>query len=365
MASNVTIHAFVRAPYDKYVHDNSRFWNASGVSVKLGGTGVEVQLESLRAILLGGIAFETPEDKTPTPVSAESREFPLYANLEAAQAAAYGRRIEFVAYFPGSVRGLAKGADVTLHGLKIGTVQDVSLTYDASKDAILAPVRFSVEPGRFLGAGKQVRDDPATAVNELVARGMRVTLQSANLITGQMLVALEFKPDAPPASVGRQGDAFVVPTIDTGGFAGIEAGAAALLAKVNTIPFDQIGKNLGQTMQGLNQVANGPELKQALTSLAATMVSVQETVRKLDTGMTPLLNRLPEISANLQKTMAQTNKLASSLESGYGDNTRFNRDLERLLVQANEAMRSIQSLSDLLTRHPEALIRGRTNRGTE
>jgi paraquat-inducible protein B len=95
------------------------------------------------------------------------------------------------------------------------------------------------------------------------------------------------------------------------------------------------------------------------------MVSVQETVRKLDTGVTPLLKRLPEISADLQKTMAQTNKLATSLESGYGDNTRFNRDLERLLVQANEAMRSIQSLSDLLTRHPEALIRGRTNRGTE
>jgi paraquat-inducible protein B len=365
MASSVTIHAFVRAPFDKYVHENSRFWNASGVSVKLGGNGVEVQLESLRAILLGGIAFETPEEKTPSPVSAEDREFPLYANLEAAQGAAYGRKIEFVAYFPGSVRGLAKGADVTLHGLKIGSVQDVSLTYDAAKDAILAPVRFSVEPGRFLGAGKQVKADTATAVDELVARGMRVTLQSANLITGQMLVALEFKPDAPPASVGRDGDAFVVPTIDTGGFAGIEAGAAALLAKVNTIPFDEIGKSLGQTMQGLNQVANGPELKQALVSLSATMLSVQDTVHKLDTGMTPLLKRLPEISADLQKTMAQTNKLASSLESGYGDNTRFNRNLERLLAQANEAMRSIQALSDLLTRHPEALIRGRTNRGTE
>jgi paraquat-inducible protein B len=365
MASSVTIHAFVRAPYDKYVHNDSRFWNASGVSVKLGGNGVEVQVESLRAILLGGIAFETPEEKAPSPVSAESHEFPLYANLEAAQGAAYGRRIEFVAYFPGSVRGLAPGADVTLHGLKIGSVKDVSLTYDAAKDEILAPVRFEVEPGRFLGVGKQVRADPASAVDELVGRGMRVTLQSANLITGQMLVALEFKPDAPPASVGRDGDAFVVPTIDTGGFAGIEAGASALLAKVNTIPFDEIGKNLGQTMQGLNDAANGPQLKQALSSLAATMTSVQETVRKLDAGVTPVLKRLPDISADLQKTMAQTNRLASSLESGYGDNTRFNRDLERLLVQANEAMRSIQSLSDLLTRHPEALIRGRTNQGTE
>jgi paraquat-inducible protein B len=48
-----------------------------------------------------------------------------------------------------------------------------------------------------------------------------------------------------------------------------------------------------------------------------------------------------------------------SLDSGYGDNTKFNRDMERLLVQANDALRSIRALSDLLARHPEALIKGR------
>ena len=60
MAENVTIHAFVRAPYDGYVNDETRFWNASGLSIKLAGTGLEIQLESIKALLLGGIAFETP-----------------------------------------------------------------------------------------------------------------------------------------------------------------------------------------------------------------------------------------------------------------------------------------------------------------
>ncbi len=45
MAESVTIRAFVRAPFDSYVHDESRFWNASGLSVKLAGAGVQVQLE--------------------------------------------------------------------------------------------------------------------------------------------------------------------------------------------------------------------------------------------------------------------------------------------------------------------------------
>ena len=41
MAESVTIRAFVRAPFDGYVHDETRFWNASGLSVKLAGAGVQ------------------------------------------------------------------------------------------------------------------------------------------------------------------------------------------------------------------------------------------------------------------------------------------------------------------------------------
>ena len=84
MATSVTIRAFVRAPYDTYVHDESRFWNASGVSLKIGGTGVELQMESLRALLLGGIAFDTPAEQTAATISTEQHVFPLFADREAA-----------------------------------------------------------------------------------------------------------------------------------------------------------------------------------------------------------------------------------------------------------------------------------------
>ena len=64
MAENVTIHAFIRAPYDSYVEDETRFWNASGISMKLAGNGLDIRMESLRALLLGGIAFATPAEKS-------------------------------------------------------------------------------------------------------------------------------------------------------------------------------------------------------------------------------------------------------------------------------------------------------------
>jgi len=353
MAEYVTIHAFIRAPYDSYVHDQTRFWNASGVSVKLGGAGVEVQMESLKALLLGGVAFETPVADIHTAETPEDHIFPLFADRETANAASYTRKIPAISYFPGSVSGLAPGAAVTVHGLKVGEVTDVRLIYDAAKDAVLAPVRYEVEPERVVGVGKRVFNTDEESVRALLKQGLRASLQSANLITGQQNVALDFVTDAPPAEVTMDGPDFVVPATEGGGFSGLTASATELLNKVNTMPFDQIGKSLEGILKSVNDVAQGPQMKKSLTDLAGMIASAQGMIQRLDT------KQLPELVSRLDKTLTSANKLVLSLDSGYGDNTKFNRDLERVLVQANDSLRSIRALSDLLTRHPEALIKGR------
>lgn len=195
--------------------------------------------------------------------------------------------------------------------------------------------------------------------------GLRASLQSASLITGQQVVALDFVPNAPSATVTMAGEYFVLATTDSGGFASLQASATELLSKVNNIPFAQIGKNLDGTLQAVNNITNGPELQQALTDLSGAIKSVDSVVQHLDSDMTPALQRLPAIAADAQKTMANTNRLVISLDNGYGDNSKFNRDLERLLLQTNDALRSIRSLADLLAPHPEALIKGRPAGGVE
>jgi paraquat-inducible protein B len=359
MAEYVTIHAFVRAPYDTYVNDQTRFWNASGVSIKLGGTGVQVQLASLKALLLGGVAFETPDAEVHATETSENHVFPLFADRETANAASYTRKIAMISYFPGSVSGLAAGSDVTVNGLKVGEVTDVRLTYDAAKDAVSAPVRYEIEPERVIGVGKRMYKSDAETLDALLKKGLRASLQSASLITGQQLVALEFDPDAPPAEVSMDGPDYVVPATEGGGFAGLTASATELLNKVNTMPFDQIGKNLDGILKSVNDVTQTPQMKKALTELAAMIASAQNMVQNLNSGLSPAAKQLPELTAGLQKTLANANKLVLSLDSGYGDNTKFNRDMDRLLAQANDALRSIRALSDLLARHPEALIKGR------
>ena len=366
MAEYVTIHAFVRAPYDTYVHDNTRFWNASGLSVKLAGTGVKIEVELLRALLLGGIAFATPSTETQiAAASLEDHVFPLFVDADSAEAASYTTQIPVISYFPGSVSGLGPGSAVTIHGLVVGHVTDVRLVYDKQTDAVLAPVRFDVEPERVLGVGVRVFKTQAEAVAALLQKGLRATVQSASLITGQQQVALDFLPDAPPAKLAMEGEYFVLPTAPGGGFAGLQASANDLLDKVNTIPFDQIGKNLDSILKSVNELANGPQMREALTKLAATLATADTFTHNLNSGTAPAFKQLPQMAAQLQKTVTSANKLLVSLDSGYGNNTRFNRDMERLLAQANDAVASVRALADLLARHPEALIKGRPGGGTE
>jgi paraquat-inducible protein B len=353
MAEYVTIHAFVRAPYDSYVHDQTRFWNASGISIKLGGTGIDVQMESIKALLLGGVGFDTPAGEIHTAEASEDHIYPLFADRETANEASYTRKIPAISYFPGSVSGLAPGSAVTVHGIKVGEVTDVRLSYDAGKDVVVASVRYEIEPERVVGVGVHLYKTTAEGVAALLKGGLRASLQSASLITGQQNVALDFVPDAPTAEVSMEGPDFVVPATEGGGFAGLTASATELLNKVNTMPFAQMGKNLDGILKSVNEVAQGPQLKKALTDLSAMIGSAQTMVRNLDT------KQLPELVSGLEKTLTSANKLVLSLDSGYGDNTKFNRDLERLLVQANDSLRSIRALADLLARHPEALIKGR------
>jgi paraquat-inducible protein B len=76
-ASTVNIHVFIRQRYAKLVRKGSKFWNVSGVDIQ-GGLfrGLEINVESLRSLVAGGIAFATPDDPKDGPVKGGTA-FPL------------------------------------------------------------------------------------------------------------------------------------------------------------------------------------------------------------------------------------------------------------------------------------------------
>jgi paraquat-inducible protein B len=362
MAKSVTIHAFVRAPYDSYVHQDSRFWNTSGLAVKLGADGVQLKVQSLDAMLLGGIAFSNADDAA-TEASAGTT-FPLYNSQDDADQASYQRRVPFVAYFSGSVAGLGPGSPVTFQGLRIGQVKSVDMVYDAGTNTVRAPVRFEVEPQRIKNIDGVAKNGPLANVRQLVASGLRAQIQKANLLTGQSEVALIILPNAPKADVTLQDNEIVFPT-SSGAFDSITTTVSDLLAKINNLPFDQMSASLTSTLSGLSNLTNGSQTKQAVASLAATLAASQTLVKQLDTQAGPALKSLPALTAQLNSAAGNLNNMLVSANSAYGNDSRFSRQLEQLMVHLNDMTESFRALSDLLTSHPEALIRGRTKAGIE
>jgi paraquat-inducible protein B len=199
----------------------------------------------------------------------------------------------------------------------------------------------------------------------MVAHGMRVQLRSASLLTGQLFVAMDYFKDVPAASVvtddGTESGTVVLPVVP-GGLDSITTDVGLILRKIDSLPLDAIAKNLNDALAGVRAMTAGPEIKQSLTALSDTLASVRALVRKADDGAGPALKRLPEIAQGLQAVVDRAGKLVGSADLGYGENSQFRRDLQRLLEQVSDTARSVRLLADYLDQHPEALVRGRAGR---
>ena len=71
-ATTVEIHCVIRHGYAGLVHQDSKFWNVTGLDVRVGlFSGAEINVESLKSLLMGGLAFATPGSTNSRPAKSE------------------------------------------------------------------------------------------------------------------------------------------------------------------------------------------------------------------------------------------------------------------------------------------------------
>jgi len=343
---------FVNAPYHQFVRNNTRFWSASGVDLKLDATGVTLETESLVSIMVGGIAFDTIDATSGREEEApEDSTFRLFPSHEAAKQKIYSTINHFVLLFDESVRGLAPGAPVEFRGIQIGQVIDIKSEFDLERNKVKIPVIAAVEPERisFIGKlpGGVTRE---TLVDYLVERGLRAQLRTGNLLTGQLYVAIDLYPNAKPAALVRNGRYGYpeFPTTPTP-FEEIGSKATQLVAKIDKIPIEQIGNDLRETMQGVKRIANSPELLEAVKSLNAAVKELQALAAELRARTTP------EITATLQQAQRSLAAAEGSLAADSPQQYRVKAALDEI----SGAARALRVLTEYLEAHPESLLRGK------
>ncbi|CAO3358932.1 PqiB family protein [Azospirillum melinis] len=337
-----TMGIFVKAPYERFVTTNSRFWHASGVDLRMDASGLKLETQSLATILLGGIAFESPDTggsaQSPAAQTAEEgAQFNLAADRVEAMKSPDGTPESLVLHFQQSIRGLAAGAPVDFRGVEIGQVRSVSVEYDPAGTDFVSSVRIDVYPQR-LGRVRDVfpetmpQDRRRALLADLVQRGMRAQLRSGNLLTGQLYVAVDFFPQASPARFDPHLDPLELPTVP-GDLQEMQQQVQSILRKLDTLPLDTLGQDAHRLM-----------------------VATETTVTQLG-GLARHADRdtMPEVRLAI-RDLRQT--LATIRGSIAGDSPLL-QDIRQALRGVVDATRSVKALTDGLDRSPESLLRGK------
>ena len=333
--SGVRLQVFVDAPYDRYVTRDTRFWNASGVNLSVDAGGLKVNTESLATVVSGGIAFQAPALDAKAPRASAGAQFQLFDSRAKAMQPPDGPPVRLRMRFNQSVRGLAVGAPVDFEGITIGEVKRISVDYDSRHMRFPINVFAVVYPQRLGRANQQFarrmgdpgQEHPGLGLAFLVRHGLRAQLRSGNLLTGQLYIAMDFFPGARSRHIDASADPLSVPTVP-GNFDKLQQQLARIANRLDKVPFDRIGRHLDQSLVDLDQ-----SLKHFNGTLA------------------------PQAARALE----QTRKAMRSLGRTLAGDSPLQQNLDQTLDQLRRAARSLRVLTDYLSRHPDAILRGKRN----
>ncbi len=330
-STRVTV--FVEGPYDDFVKSVTRFWNVSGIDVKLGADGLNVQTESLAAVLAGGIAFDDGPAAAVPAATGVSGEFTLYKNETEAMAPPDGDPRYVRMRFAQALRGLEVGAPVEFVGVNIGSVVALDLGYERQGRSFPVIVTAKLYPRRMGQAyqalaaqGKTESEETLAAfVGTLVNRGLRAQPRSGSLLTGRLYIALDFLPASPRAAFDASIRPLELPTVN-GTFQELEASVGRMVKKVNDLPLEQIAADLHTDLKDLH-----------------------ETLSELHTQVLP----------NAVDTLSALHSTLDSADRALDVESPLQRGLTETLSESRSTLQAVRELADYLDRHPDALLRGR------
>jgi paraquat-inducible protein B len=317
---------------------------------------------------------------------------------------------EYVAFFEGSVKGLRIGAPVMFRGVRIGEVSDLTLYYKYQKSSFIIPVMITLWEDKVIGLGYDLEEaDEDRLWDELLKKGFRAELQMQSIVTGQLMIELDFHDDAhlnlrgfKELKIGPE-----VKEIPT-----VQSGMQRFAKTLDQIPIDEIANDLRDSIQAISKFVNSPEFGKSLHYFKQTMREARNLIIHVNEKVDPLFAQVDQTLLDarkvLQKTETQIDPLAGSFKNTSDDAGKLIRNVNKRIgpIQADlnkttkklraalnstqsaideiDAMvdedsdlryyvdiflreltlsaRSVRALADYLERNPDALLRGKTTR---
>ncbi len=215
-----------------------------------------------------------------------------------------------VMYFEESIQGLSVGSSVVFKGVEVGKVADISLLANLKEGTFKTPVLVLFDIENSMTTIGLTELDDKQMLDNLIDKGLRARLISANYLTGQLMIELVMDAKTPAVLHGT-GKYWEIPT---------ELSSFAMLS------------------QDLEEVP------------------LRETLSRLGNIIQDLEENLPQILKNMAQV---TQKVDKALDKKSGEASKSMQGFNTAMEEISKTSRSIKNLTDYLERHPEALLMGK------
>jgi paraquat-inducible protein B len=323
----------------------------------------------------------------------------------------FQKRTRYAVYFQESVKGLDVGSSVSFGGVKIGSVSNVVLMSDMDSLSVEIPVTIEIDRGKFIldtddpKRDRKIREleeeDPYHFLPVLIEKGLRAQLTPESMVTGKLMIELNFHPDTPVRLLHTDAPYPEIPSIPS---------TFKKLAEIfDNLPIEKTFNDLAATVEGAKNLVNAPEINEVVHAMKLAMDDVRKLINNVNDHVEPLVTRIDTTLRNYNELAVTTNrqieplvldtrgavkdyqKLAQNLDSKLdpleedasetlrsitaaaqqaevtlkeveglvSDDSVLMTELTYTLKELSASARAIRVWAEYLERHPEALIQGK------
>jgi paraquat-inducible protein B len=273
---------------------------------------------------------------------------------------------KFVLYFNEPVKGLDVGSPVLFQGVAVGSVISIDIIADPIKRQANIPVIIQIELDRFKFRKPSETLNPQKDMPLLIEKGFRGVLTMQSLITGKLLIELDYYPSTPLILKNIDKEYIEIPTIPST--------TSKLAQALDKLDLEAIQTKLESALDGIAKLVNNPDLAASIGHLKETLRDARKLVNRVDRQVDPLAQDTKKTVKDIGKLArdldARVGELAPSLEKTLSamrgvisDDAPLIVEMDNTLKAISAASRSFRQLADYLEQHPEALIRGKGTAG--
>jgi len=295
----------------------------------------------------------------------------------------------FNSAFRESVNGLSVGSIVKCQGVPIGEVTDIQLFIDVEDETFYVPVYYEIDMERLRAITGSRLPFERDEIELHIEKGLRAQLQMESIVTGQMYIELAYhEAPGPPQYLEGGIENLEIPTLFSP-MAQLGTETSSLVSNLRSVNVNAISDNLTaflinannkldeldlaglnssimEAAQSIDALVNSTEVKSVVTrapelteQLNATMADIQTLSRNLDSALGKLTTDVDETSEELRLTLQTVRGSIKDANALMTTDSGIGYHLQETLISLTDAADALRLLAESLEQNPDMLLRGR------